>query len=258
MLPRVLPRVARDAVASAASPGARRVSEQSQRAATCARHWRNRVLRKTGHQPLAWPSSTAPALRPRRIPCSPSREGPQSRKRKNNQLEGTCKEGEIECKASRKLSPCRRSRTKVLTPLTHSFTSFTIITARTSNLLYAQGEVCYALALLTNNVRRNVRRRYPGRRHTASASRGLHTAPQCTVERARGRLDQRRRDGPDAAVIVVGPHACARLQPTLRLRERARPAFEACSCERGQLERSGEAGDSREKRSRAWDGGAQS
>ena len=60
-----------------------------------------------------------------------------------------------------------------------------------------------------------MRRRYPGRRHTwgASASRGLHTAPQCTVERARGRLDQRRRDGPDAAVIVVAPHACARLQP---------------------------------------------
>jgi hypothetical protein len=40
------------------------------------------------------------------------------------------------------LSPCRRCRTKILTPLTDSFTSFTIITAHTSNLLYAQGEVC--------------------------------------------------------------------------------------------------------------------
>ena len=184
------------------------------------------------HCPRAPPSSH---------PCSPltltvgSREGGKRKKKgKKNQLQGTCKEGELECKTSRKLSPCRRCRTKILTPLTDSFTSFTIITAHTSNLLYAQGEVCYALALLTNNVRRNVRRRYPGRRHTwgASASRGLHTTPQCTVERARGRLDQRRRDGPDAAVIVVAPHACARLQPTLRLRERARPAFEACSCER--------------------------
>ena len=92
------------------------------------------------HCPRAPPSSH---------PCSPltltvgSREGGKRKKKgKKNQLQGTCKEGEFECKTSRKLSPCRRCRTKILTPLTDSFTSFTIITAHTSNLLYARREVC--------------------------------------------------------------------------------------------------------------------
>lgn len=88
------------------------------------------------HCPRAPPSSH---------PCSrsPSREGSAEtwRKRKKINLREHVRM-ENSCKTSRKSSPCRRSRTKVLTPLTDSFTSFTIITAHTSNLLYAEGEVC--------------------------------------------------------------------------------------------------------------------